>query len=186
MKEIKKQTGIRISESRYNVLKDVAEYLGINSIGELVEMIIDDSFEGTSPFSSDNDLLMIEKIKEANGILSNYIEDTIIFPAHEENFNNMFLSKNQWDCVNISDKRRANIKYACAYLTLPNSCITHIAEVQEIVQKANSSKCIIYLKPNTIKPLNNIIKSTGRKDAIRARRYTNYKKLLNANFTWQL
>lgn len=184
MNDIKKQTGIRIAESRYEVLKATAEYLGIGSIGELVEMIIDDSFEGTSPFSTD-DLRMIGEIKKSKGLLQTYMEDTVIFPSHIQNFNSMFMN-NYWDCITISDLRRPHIKYACAYLTLPNSCITHVAEVDYIQQKQNSSKCIIHFKPGSIMQLPNIIRSTGRRDAIRARRYTDYKKLLRVTFTSQL
>jgi hypothetical protein len=179
MSDSKIQTGIRINESKYELLKAAAEYLGINSIGELVELIIEDSFEGTSPFTSEQ-LSKIAEIRSARGFTDTIdTDDTIIFPTNFQDFYNIFM-KGFWYPIDISEERLKRIKYVSAYIVMPYSCISHYAEVQSIELMPNSPKYRIVFKPNSIRELPRSLKSSSRKDAVRVRRYTQLKKLLEA------
>lgn len=185
MSDNKIQTGIRISESKYELLKAAAEYLGINSIGELVELIVEDSFEGTSPFTSEQ-LSKIAEIRRARGFDDiKEIEDTIIFPTDFYNFYSIFM-KGAWYPLVISEERIKRIKYVSVYIVMPYSCISHYAEVQTIELMPNSSKYRIVFKPNSIKELPRPLKSSNRRDAVRVRKYTQLKKLLEVSSICQL
>lgn len=58
--------------------------------------------------------------------------DTVIVPAREEGFREVFLGLNQWRSIRISAAMRDRIKYIAGYQVAPISAITHIAEVEEI------------------------------------------------------
>ena len=59
--------------------------------------------------------------------------DTIIVPAREEGFNEVFLGKNAWYAIRISQVMLKKLKWIAAYQTAPVSAITHIAEIESIV-----------------------------------------------------
>ena len=64
--------------------------------------------------------------------------DTIIVPAHEEGFNEVFLGEDQWYAIRISAAMKDKIKFIAAYQVAPISAITHVAEVKEFQGKTSS------------------------------------------------
>lgn len=106
--------------------------------------------------------------------------DTIVVPAHEEGFKQVFLGKNCWYQISISSSMLNKIKYIAAYQTMPISAITHVAEVSSINKYKNTDKYIIYFK-NKAKKIAPIRLLPGKLvKAPQRSRYTNYEKLNSA------
>lgn len=72
--------------------------------------------------------------------------DTIIVPAQEEGFRDVFLGENQWYAVKIGAAMKERIKYIAAYQVAPISAVTHIAEIKEIRPYKDTGKYLIIFK----------------------------------------
>ncbi len=106
--------------------------------------------------------------------------DTIVVPANEEGFNEVFLGKNQWYAIRVSSSMIDRIKYIAGYQTTPISAITHYAEVSKIEKYKDTSKYIVYFK-DSAKDIGPIKLTTGKSGiAPQAPRYTTYEKLIKA------
>lgn len=106
--------------------------------------------------------------------------DTIVVPANEEGFKEVFLGKNCWYAIRISSSMIDRIKYIAGYQTSPVSAVTYYAEVAKIEKYKNTSKYIVYFK-NKAKKIGPI-KLTERKRGLapQAPRYTTFLKLKKA------
>lgn len=106
--------------------------------------------------------------------------DTIIVPAREEGFNEVFLNNEQWFAIRISAAMIDKIKYIAAYQVAPISGITHVAEVVRIEKYKDTNKYIVYFRPGSVKKINKI--SMGKKKglALQGPRYSSYKALMEA------
>jgi len=106
--------------------------------------------------------------------------DTIVVPANEEGFKEVFLGKNQWYAIRISSSMIDRIKYIAGYQTTPISAITHYAEVSKIEKYKDTGKYIVYFK-EPAKKIDSIKLTTGKSGkAPQAPRYTSYEKLIKA------
>jgi len=106
--------------------------------------------------------------------------DTIVVPANEEGFNEVFLGNDQWYAIRISSSMIDRIKYIAGYQTAPISAITHYAEVSKIKKYKDTGKYIVYFK-EPAKKVGPIKLTTGKSGkAPQAPRYTIYEKLLKA------
>jgi predicted DNA binding CopG/RHH family protein len=106
--------------------------------------------------------------------------DTIVVPANEEGFNEVFLGKDQWYAIRISSSMIDRIKYIAGYQTSPISAITHYAEVSKIEKYKDTGKYIVYFK-EPAKEIEPIKLTTGKSGkAPQAPRYTTFEKLLKA------
>jgi len=72
--------------------------------------------------------------------------DTIIVPAQEEGFKNVFLGENRWHAVKIGAAMKERLKFIAAYQVAPISAVTHIAEIQEIRPYKDTGKYLIVFK----------------------------------------
>lgn len=72
--------------------------------------------------------------------------DTIVCPAQEEGFNDVFLKENRWFAIRIHPKRLPKIKYLAMYEVKPISAIRYIGEVVEIKPYKNTGKYEVVLK----------------------------------------
>ena len=72
--------------------------------------------------------------------------DTIVVPAHEDGFNEVFLGEHCWYAIKMQTKYIPQIKFIAAYVTAPIMAITHIAEVAKIEPYEDSSKYIVKFK----------------------------------------
>lgn len=107
--------------------------------------------------------------------------DTIVVPAREEGFKEVFIGENCWYQIRISAAMLSKIKHIAAYQVAPISAITHIAEVERIEKYKDTDKYIVYFKGNA-KPIKKITLSGKTKGkAPQAPRYTSYAKLLEAS-----
>lgn len=106
--------------------------------------------------------------------------DTIVVPANEEGFNEVFLGQSCWYAIRISSSMVDRIKYIAGYQTAPISSITYYAEVSKIEKYKDTGKYIVYFKDEAKKigPIKLSVRKKGV--APQAPRYTNIKKLLKA------
>src|SRR3989441_4047245 len=69
--------------------------------------------------------------------------DTIVVPAREEGFQDVFIKENRWYSVRIHGTMRPQIKYVGVYRVAPISGITHIAPVRSIEPWKDTDKFVL-------------------------------------------
>jgi len=106
--------------------------------------------------------------------------DTIVVPANEEGFNEVFLGQNCWYAIRISSAMIDRIKHIAGYQTAPISAITYVAEVAKIEKYKDTGKYIVHFKgnPKKVEPIKLSVRKKGA--APQAPRYTSFKRLLRA------
>lgn len=106
--------------------------------------------------------------------------DTIVVPAREEGFNEVFLGENRWYAIRINSSMIPQIKHVAAYQVAPISAITHIAPVNRIIPWKDTGKyCIEFAEPaHEIKHIE--LDEPGKGVAPQAPRYTSMRKLEQA------
>lgn len=106
--------------------------------------------------------------------------DTIVVPANEEGFKEVFLKQKCWYQIRISNAMIERIKYIAGYQTAPISAITYFAEVARIEKYRNTGKYIVYFKNRARKigPVKLSNKDKGL--APQAPRYTSFRRLKSA------
>src|SRR5690606_13374269 len=72
--------------------------------------------------------------------------DTIVVPAREDGFKDVFLDENCWYAIRLNASMIPKLKYIAAYQVAPISAITHIAEIEKIDQYRDTNKYIVYFK----------------------------------------
>lgn len=108
--------------------------------------------------------------------------DTVVFPAREEGFREVFLGEGQWRYVRVGSHRIPHIKYIAIYVGAPVSAVTHYAKVAEngFVFDAAEEKYVVHLAGDPV-PLDAPIPLGAISPAaVRSPRYTTLNKLLHA------
>ena len=107
--------------------------------------------------------------------------DTIVVPANEKGFNEVFLREKCWHAVRISNSMLDKIKFVAVYQTAPVSAITYYAQVSEITEYERTDKYIIRFvgEPIRINPVK--LGTSKRGAAPQSPRYTNLNRILHAN-----
>lgn len=107
------------------------------------------------------------------------LRDTVIVPAQEEGFQEVFLGENCWYAIRISGGMLPRIKYIAAYRTSPVSAITHYAPVEriELYGEGGKYKLIFSEKAKEITPIPFGDAVSG---SMQGPRYTSLEKLLTA------
>lgn len=129
------------------------------------------------PFLSD---LVLEKSKNDLEKLDPSEIDTIIVPAREEGFNEVFIKEDRWYSIRIHSKMIPKIKYIAVYQVAPISAITYIAEVKSIEQWQDTNKYVVNFTEKAKKIKNIEIVKNGNVKAPQSSRYTSKERLLNA------
>ena len=107
--------------------------------------------------------------------------DTVVVPAREEGFKEVFIGEKCWYQIRISAAMLNKLKYIAVYQVAPISAITHVAQIERIEKYKDTDKYILYFK-DTAKQIKKVILSNQMKGkAPQAPRYTSYSKLLKAN-----
>ncbi len=108
--------------------------------------------------------------------------DTIVVPAKEDGFRDVFMGENRWYKIRIHSSMIPRIKYIAVYQKAPVSAITHVASVKSIEPWPESSKYVLnFSEPaKVIGPLKLVPKPTGTVRAPQAPRYTTISRLRNA------
>jgi hypothetical protein len=106
--------------------------------------------------------------------------DTVVVPAREEGFQEVFLGQNRWYAVRIHDAIRSQIRYIAAYQVAPIQAITYIAPVKSIDPWKDTGKVVLnFSEPaRPIGPLH-LVKG-GRVYPLIGLRYTTRDRLLKA------
>lgn len=106
--------------------------------------------------------------------------DTVVVPANEDGFKEVFLGQNCWWAIRISSAMLDRIKYIAAYQTAPVSAITYYAEVSKIEKYKSGGKYILHFKDKAkgIGPIPLATKKYGA--APQGPRYTSVGRLLKA------
>jgi len=105
--------------------------------------------------------------------------DTIVVPAKEEGFNDVFLGEDAWYAVRISGGKLDKIRYIAAYQVAPISAITHIAEVEHIEPYGDKGKYKLVFKAPA-EELSRPIELDAVGSQPQSARYTNREKMLKA------
>ncbi len=109
--------------------------------------------------------------------------DTIIVPAWEDTFREIFLGENRWHHVRIHGSMKPQIKYLAVYQVAPISAITYIAPVKSIEPWKDTNKYVLnFSEPaREIGPIKLVPKENGgRVKALQNSRYTSRQRLDDA------
>jgi hypothetical protein len=120
--------------------------------------------------------------------------DTIVVPARQDGFNETFIGENCWYAIRISTSMLSKIKYIAAYITAPDSRITHFAEVDKIIRyvdpdtgKTTDKYKLIFKGPaQEIGPIVHLKEKDKRKVSMQRPRYTTFEKLKSAHTLGEL
>lgn len=107
--------------------------------------------------------------------------DTIVVPAQEEGFKEVFLGEDRWYQIRVHPSMLHNLKYIASYVTAPTSAITHFAEIASIEPWRESGKYVVNFKGKA-QPLQKPIPlvKQGKVTAPQGHRYTTFEKLTQA------
>ena len=106
--------------------------------------------------------------------------DTIVVPAREDGFKEVFLDENAWYAIRLNASMIPKIKYVAAYQTAPTSAITHIAEVKSIEQWKDTNKYILKFT-ETAEKIKKIPLGKLKNKAPQSPRYSSRNRILNAD-----
>jgi hypothetical protein len=106
--------------------------------------------------------------------------DTVVVPAREDGFQEVFLGENRWYAVRIHGSMRPQIKYIAAYRVAPESAITHLAPVKSIEPWKETDKVVVnFAEPaRSVGPIQLVRRSKVK--ALQNLRYTTYSRLTTA------
>lgn len=154
-------------------------------VNEQDKIYIYDTFEGE----------LVQKEEKAFVKNKRYISvdydsyDTIVVPAQEEGFKEVFIKKNCWYAIRIANSKiRSNkLKYIAAYQTKPVSAITYVAEISSISEYRDpttgepTNKYIVYFKGPAQRLTNPVVLPKSKpQSAPQGSIYTTYDSLLKA------
>jgi hypothetical protein len=107
--------------------------------------------------------------------------DTIVVPARDDGFQDVFINENRWYAIRIHSSMIPKIRYIAAYRVAPESAITSIATVKSIEQWRDTNKYVINFS-SSAEPIGPIrLKSEGSVKAPQGPRYTSRERLLKAS-----
>lgn len=107
------------------------------------------------------------------------VQDTVIVPAQEDGFKDVFLGENCWHAIRIGGGKLNEIKYIAAYQTAPISAITYYAEVESIEDYGDGGKYKLNFK-GPASPIGPIKYGNAKSGSLQGPRYTDLKTLLQA------
>lgn len=107
-------------------------------------------------------------------------KDTIIVPAQDDGFIEVFLGKDCWYAVRIGGGMLQRLKFVAAYQTSPISAITYYAKIKNIEPYGDEGKYKINFDGSAIKLESSIPYGDAPKGAMQGPRYTNIDLLMKA------
>lgn len=106
--------------------------------------------------------------------------DTVVVPAREDGFLEVFIGEDRWYAIRLHTSMIPRIKHIAAYRVSPVSAITHLAPVDRIEPYKDSGKYMVVFsdKAKEITPIKFVPK--GKVGALQGLRYTSVAKLMTA------
>jgi len=105
--------------------------------------------------------------------------DTIVVPAQEDGFREVFIGENQWYAIRIAGGMLDKIKYIASYRTAPISAITHLAPIERIEPYGEEGKYkLIFAEP--AKELDEKLIFDLKPGSMQSPRYTSLATLMAA------
>lgn len=118
-------------------------------------------------------------VAKPNENINPNILDTIIVPAKEDGFKEVFLGENAWYAIRIAGGKLDQIKYIASYRTSPVSAITHFAPIERIEPYGEEGKYkLIFAEP--AKEFDEKILFDLPKGAMQSPRYASFSKIRTA------
>ena len=105
--------------------------------------------------------------------------DTIVVPAREDGFKDVFLDEDCWYAIRLNSSMIPKIKYIAAYQVAPISAITHIAKVMSIEQWNDTNKYILRFEEPALE-IKKVPMGKSKGKAPQSPRYSSKEKILNA------
>jgi hypothetical protein len=105
--------------------------------------------------------------------------DTIVIPAKEDGFNDVFINQNRWYAIRLNASMIPKVKYVAAYQVAPISAITHIAEVKSIEQWNDTNKYVLNFT-GPAKKIEQVPLGISKGKAPQSSRYSSRNRILNA------
>ncbi len=105
--------------------------------------------------------------------------DTIIVPARQEGFEQVFLGEDQWYAIRIGGGMLSKIQHIAAYQSSPVSAITHVADVERIEPYGEEGKYRLIFK-GPARKIEQIPLGPAPTGAMQGPRYTRLAHLLSA------
>lgn len=106
--------------------------------------------------------------------------DTVIVPAREDGFKEVFLGENCWYAIRIGGGMLDKIKYIAAYQTAPISAITYVAPVDHIEPYGDEGKYRLVFKEPAKRLDHPIPIGKALPAVMQGPRYTRFDKLKTA------
>jgi hypothetical protein len=113
-------------------------------------------------------------------LVPNDDRDTVVVPAQEPGFTDVFIRGNSWDAIRISGGMREKIKYIAAYQTTPIRAVTHYAPVERIEPYGDSGKFRLIFKEPAKELPQRIPFADAPQASMRSPRYTKFSALMSA------
>jgi hypothetical protein len=179
-KVAKKLISLNLTEDKIDILDSIAEFFndvsGTNSYSRnhLIDKAIDSYIETVKDTLKKEYDFNIDK--EIIGTLSSDY-DTIILPAHDEGFLEVFMKQQKWYSFRIDEGRIDKVKYIAIYRSAPISGITHFAEIKEVRQYKNTKKKEAILKSKPVELEKPVVLGKYSAVGMRTPRYVKLSKL---------
>jgi hypothetical protein len=106
--------------------------------------------------------------------------DTVVVPAQDDGFEQVFMAENRWYKVRIHGSMIPKLKHVAVYRVKPTQAITHVAPISSIEPWHDTDKKVInFAEPaEEIGPIKLVRK--GKVKAPQGLRYTSYERLTHA------
>jgi hypothetical protein len=130
------------------------------------------------PFLSD--VVQVYPKASSDGPLDVSDIDTVVVPAQDEGFEQVFMGEDRWYKVRIHGSMIPKLKYAAVYRVAPTSAITHVAPISSIEPWQDTDKKVInFAEPaQKVGPIRLV--SKGKVKPLYSLRYTSYERLIHA------
>lgn len=106
-------------------------------------------------------------------------QNTVIVPANDDGFKEVFLGENCWYAIRIGGGKLNEIKYIAAYQTAPISAITHYAEVDSIEAYGDGGKYKLNFKEKATS-ITPIKLGNAKPGSLQGPRYANLEEMLKS------
>lgn len=123
----------------------------------------------------------LPSINDANTCkkITQNVLDTIIVPAQENGFKEVFIGENRWYSIRISGDKLNQIRYIAVYQVKPIMAITHYAKIDRIEPYGDGRKYQVIFSDPAIE-IKNIPYADAPTGSMQGIRYTTFEKLKKA------